>query len=100
MSRLKRIFFEVPRRTNLKRSDYLDHNDYARAMLRSGGPDLDDIGHIGGGSRLYSQILTSVWGASLAEFNAMCGSELDEKQRRQSHIFVRKYSPPGRHRRR
>ena len=59
-------------RLNLKRSDFLDNDTYARDVLRSGGPMFDDIGHLGGGSGPYSQILTIVWGASLAELDAMC----------------------------
>jgi hypothetical protein len=88
------------RRINLKRSDYLDHDTYARDVLRSGGPDFDDIGHMGGGAGVHSQILSIVWGASLKEFEAMCAAELEQKQRRRAHIFVKKYSPPRRPRRR
>lgn len=95
-----RVQLAAPRRTNLKRSDYLDHNSYARDLLRSGGPGPDDIGRLGGGAGLYSQILTSVWGTSLAEFEAMCAAELTEKQRQRPHIFVKKYSPSRRPRRR
>jgi hypothetical protein len=60
------------RRANLVKSSFLSHNDYARALFRSGGPGFDDLGHLGDGSGPYSQILTIVWGASLAEFDAMC----------------------------
>jgi hypothetical protein len=88
------------RRITLARSSYLDDNDYARDLLRSGGPDIDDIGHVGGGSGLHSQILSIVWGASLAEFYAMCASELEQAQRRRPHIFVRKWVPRRRPRRR
>jgi hypothetical protein len=101
MVKLKWVSRKRGRRTlNLKRSDYLDHNTYARDVLRSGGPGPDDIGHLGGGSGLHSQILSIVWGASLAEFDAMCAAELEQEQRRRPHIFVRKWVPPRRPRRR
>lgn len=84
---------KAKRRINLARSSYLNDSDYARDMLRCGGPDLDDIGHVGGGSSLYSQIMTSVWGASLAEFDTICAADLEQEQRRRPHIFVRKWVP-------
>jgi hypothetical protein len=34
--------------------------------------------------------MSSIWGASLAEFDAMCASDLDQEQRRRPHLFIRK----------
>jgi len=100
MPKLKWVGRKRPRRTlNLRRGDYLDHDTYARDVLRSGGPGFDDIDHLGGGSGIHSQILSIVWGASLAEFAAMCASDLEQEQRRRPHIFVRKWVPPRRPRR-
>lgn len=85
------------RRINLKnrrilnRADYLDHNSYARDLLRSGGPDLGDIGHLGGGSGFYSQVLTATWEASLAEFDQALAYELTLEQVNRPHIFVKKW---------
>jgi hypothetical protein len=87
------------RRTlNLKRSDYLDYDSYARDVLRSGGPDLDDIGHLGSGSGPHSEILSIVWGASWAEFEAMCAAstlcfELGHAQRTSYWARQRRFKP-------
>ena len=80
------------RRTlHLRRGDFLDPDSYARAVLRSGGPDLDDLGHVGGGPGLHSQIVSLVWGGSAAEFEALCSAELEQQQRARPHVFVRKW---------
>ncbi len=81
------------RRTNLQRGDYLDREDYLRDLLRSGGPDLDDLDSLGPpGAGFYSQLLTTVWGCNKKEYaEAVNHAEIVEQQRRPD-VFVRKWS--------
>ncbi len=77
------------RRTNLSRASYIDPNDYARDLLRSGGPDLGDLDSLGGTGG-YCELLRAIWGASRTEFDTAIAYEQDLEQRRRRHIFVRK----------
>jgi hypothetical protein len=79
------------RGTNLDRSGYLDQNDFARDLLRGGGPGLKDLGGLGVGTGFYSQLLTSIWGGSRAEFDAAIEHEHAFEQRERPHVFVRKW---------
>lgn len=79
------------RRTGLKRSDYLDREDYLRDLLRSGGPDLGDLDSLGAGAGFYSQLLTTVWGRNEEEFTKAVEHEHVLEQQRRPHLFIRKW---------
>jgi hypothetical protein len=78
------------RRTNLKKSDYLDQDNFARDLHAGGGPDLGDLDSLPAGPGFHSELLRAIWGTSSADFEASVAHEQAQEQLGRRHVFVQK----------
>ena len=68
------------RRSTARRSDFVEGEDFAKAIYFGGGPgfgEIDDLAHLPGE---YGEVMRAVWGSSQAEFEAEVEAQYQREQ--------------------